>query len=178
MGSDKAALIIEGRSLLARAIDACADCSVIVVVAADTPADVEPSRVTRTLEDPPFGGPVAGLAAGLAALPPADPGDEVLVLACDLPRVAAAVRTLIDAPLGPDGSCLADADGRPSYLTGRYRRAALRRAVPAAARNLSVTGVLSGLRLHAAAAPELTDDLDTPEQAVAAEATAPASSPD
>lgn len=109
MGRDKRSLTLDGRSLLALAVDACADRERVVVVTPDLPGDVSPERVIRTLEDPPFGGPVAGIAAGVAALPPARPHDEVLLLACDLPRVAAIVATLDDAPLvEPAGTQTAD----------------------------------------------------------------------
>lgn len=58
-----------------------------------------------TVEEPAFGGPVAGLAAGLAALPAIESTDEVLVLACDLPGPAAAVAVLDAALSGPEGCC-------------------------------------------------------------------------
>lgn len=155
MGRDKRALVLDGQSLLALAVDACADRDLIVTVTPELPADVPAGRVTCTLEDPPFGGPVAGIAAGLAALPPALPGDEVLLLACDLPRVADIVAVLDAAPpvdlvetestpassndearrrsvsTGStdsevqDGVCLLDAEEYPQYLAARYRRDAL-----------------------------------------------------
>ncbi|MFT4227653.1 molybdenum cofactor guanylyltransferase [Micropruina sp.] len=99
MGRDKRSLQLDGRSLLARAVDACAARELIIAVTPDLPDDVGADRVTCTLEDPPFGGPVAGIAAGMAALPPAQPGDEVLLLACDLPHVAEIVAVLDAAPL-------------------------------------------------------------------------------
>ncbi len=99
MGRDKRSLQLDGRSLLARAVDACAARELIVAVTPDLPDDVGADRATCTLEDPPFGGPVAGIAAGMAALPPAEPGDEVLLLACDLPHVAEIVAVLDAAPL-------------------------------------------------------------------------------
>ena len=122
---------------------ACAARNRIVVVTPDLPTDVDPNRVVRVLEDPPFGGPVAGIAAGVAALPPAQPQDEVLLLACDLPRVADIVAVLDGLPLvepvaastlappvepagaeaRPDGVCLLDAEDYPQYLAARYRRA-------------------------------------------------------
>ncbi len=99
MGRDKRSLQLDGRSLLARAVDACAARELIIAVTPDLPDDVGDNRVTCTLEDPPFGGPVAGIAAGMAALPPAQPGDEVLLLACDLPHVSEIVAVLDAAPL-------------------------------------------------------------------------------
>ncbi len=99
MGRDKRSLRLGGRSLLALAVDACAARDLIVAVTPDLPDDVPAERVVRTLEDPPFGGPVAGIAAGVAALPPAHPDDEVLLLACDLPHVAEIVAVLDAASL-------------------------------------------------------------------------------
>ena len=53
------------------------------------------------------------------------------VLACDLPRVDAAVARLTTdillLPSDTEGVCLADASSRPQWLTGVYRTAALRR---------------------------------------------------
>lgn len=167
MGTDKAALTLKGRSLLARTVAACAGWEPIVVVAAAVPGDV-PAGVVVTLEDPPFGGPVAGIAAGLAALP--DVPDEVLLLACDLPCAAQVVAALGAAPLGPDGCCLVDAEGWPQYLAGRYRGAALAEAIARldTPRDVSVRRLLGGVELHLVPADGITADVDTPGQADAA----------
>lgn len=174
MGSDKAALLLGGRSLLALAVDACGARDPVVVVVPALPPDVDAGAVLRTLEDPPLGGPVAGIAAGLAALPAPADGDEVLLLACDLAHPAAVVAALDGAALGPDGTCLADADGRPQLLSARYRRHALAEALEhTETRDAGVYRTLAGLRLTCVPAPGLTDDLDTPEQAFAAGAQPP-----
>ena len=72
-------------------------------------ADV-PSGVLRTREDPPFGGPVAALDAGLAALGRAHgQAPWTLVLAADLPDLArlrvllADVRRKMDSTVGRRG---------------------------------------------------------------------------
>lgn len=174
MGRDKRALTVGGRSLLAIAVDACASRDAIVVVSPDLPYDVPADRVTRTLEDPPFGGPVAGIAAGMAALPPAVPGDEVLLLACDLPRVSEIVPVLdaieLAGPAGVDGICLFDAEGYPQYLAGRYRRTALDARLTAVGetRGLPVRRLMAALDVRGLAAAELTTDVDTPADAAAA----------
>ncbi|MFT3832780.1 MAG: molybdenum cofactor guanylyltransferase [Micropruina sp.] len=174
MGRDKRALTVGGRSLLAIAVDACASRDAIVVVSPDLPDDVPADRVTRTLEDPPFGGPVAGIAAGMAALPPAVPGDEVLLLACDLPRVSEIVPVLdaieLAGPAGVDGICLFDAEGYPQYLAGRYRRTALDARLTAVGetRGLPVRRLMAALDVRGLAAAELTTDVDTPDEAAAA----------
>lgn len=177
MGRDKRGLVLDGRSLLARAVDACAARELTVTVTPDLPEDVPAGRVACTLEDPPFGGPVAGIAAGLAALPPTLPGDEVLLLACDLPRVADIVAVLDAAPLASpagappaDGVCLLDAEDYPQYLAARYRRAALEDRLRAVGdpRSQSVRRLMTGLELRRIPAPAITADVDTPDDAAAA----------
>ena len=174
MGRPKRDLTLDGRSLLARAVDACTGRAVVVAVTPELPSDVDAERVLRTCEDPPFGGPVAGITAGLAVLPPAGPDDEVLLLACDLALVKHAVLTLDGATLGLDGACLVDADDYRQYLAARYRRAALSSALANGdPRNRSVKRTLGALRLALVAAPGLTADLDTPADAAAAGVPAP-----
>ncbi|MFT4216229.1 MAG: NTP transferase domain-containing protein [Micropruina sp.] len=179
MGRDKRALTLDGRSLLALAVDACATRDGIVAVTPDLPDDVAADQVIRTLEDPPFGGPVAGIAAGVAALPPAQTDDEVLLLACDLPHVGEILAVLDAAPVvgcgldhrrALDCVCLVDAEGYPQYLAARYRRAALENRLAAfdTTRSLSVRRLMSGLAVHRIAAPDIAADVDTPEQAEAA----------
>ena len=74
-----------------------------VVVA---PAGVEvPDGVLRTLENPPLGGPVAGIAAGLARLAaePGGPAPRTAVLTCDAPESWRALPPLVRAPRGDPG---------------------------------------------------------------------------
>ncbi|MCC6495087.1 MAG: NTP transferase domain-containing protein [Propionibacteriaceae bacterium] len=114
-------LEVGGRRLLDIALAAAAGARRIVVV-----GDVAvPEGVLLTREEPAFSGPVAGVAAGLAAL--AGHSEWTLLLACDLPGAEAAVaRLLTAAPAGDhDGACLLDADGRLQWLLGCYRSAAL-----------------------------------------------------
>ncbi|MFT3860638.1 molybdenum cofactor guanylyltransferase [Micropruina sp.] len=168
MGRDKGKLVLRGRSLVAHAVAACRDrggCDHVVVVAPHLPDDLPPGSALLALEHPPFGGPVAGLAAGLAALPPAQPDGEVLVLACDLPRVAEIVSLLTTAELGTDGTCLVDSGDVPQYLAGRYCRRSLTSALPAEVDGAALKSTLSGLRLRLVPAPGLTSDVDTPAQA-------------
>lgn len=108
-GVDKAAVELAGRTFLAYAVDAFVDADEVVVVG---PASVRTERpVTFVREDPPRGGPVAGLLTGVDALLRA-PG-LVGVLAVDMPRVTAAtMRRLREAAAGRDGAFLVDEDGR------------------------------------------------------------------
>ncbi len=108
-GIDKAAVELRGRTLLELALDAFLDADEVVVVA---PESVPTSRpVTYVCEDPPRGGPVAGLLTGVDAL--LRRPRLVGVLAVDMPRVTpATMRRLREAAAGHDGAFLVDGDGR------------------------------------------------------------------
>ncbi len=107
-GLDKAGLELAGRSLLDRAVAAVAGADEVVVVG---PATGLPSDVLVTREDPAGGGPLAGVAAGVAALRSGH--DRVVVLAVDMPRVTAAtVARLLAASADVDGAWLTSRDGR------------------------------------------------------------------
>ena len=116
------------------------------------------------LEDPPDGGPVAGLAAGLAALP-ADGPELVVVLACDVPgagRVLPALLAAVSAtPTAPGWSAprATAAPGRrlPPDGPARGARRAARRVHGAAMHRL-----VADLRLVDVADDEdATADADT-----------------
>lgn len=108
-GVDKASVELGGRTLLELAIDAFLDADEVVVVGPDRVPASRP--VTTVREDPPRGGPVAGLLTGLDAL--LRPPRLVGVLAVDMPRVTAyTLRRLLAASAGHDGAFLAGPDGR------------------------------------------------------------------
>ncbi len=163
-GLRKPELPVAGRRLVDRALASVSDARQVVVVG---DADV-PDGVARTREDPPYGGPVAGLAAGMAFLD--DHAPWTLVLASDLPEAEAAVAFLLQAePIdGDDGVCLTDGDGRLQWLLGYYRTEALRsrladRGDPPLA---AMHRLLAPLRLRGiATASRLTADIDTPRDA-------------
>ncbi|WP_457206506.1 molybdenum cofactor guanylyltransferase [Nocardioides sp. P5_C9_2] len=107
-GIDKAGLELRGRTLLELAVDAFRDADEVVVVGPRSPIS---RPVTFTREDPPSGGPVAGLLTGVDALlrAPALVG----VLAVDMPHVTSdTLRRLRVAASGRDGAFLVDPDGR------------------------------------------------------------------
>lgn len=195
-GAPKAQLMAGGRSLLARTIDAAAsaaaaaaaaaaadadvanDCGQVVVVG-DVPADALPAFVNQVREDPVFGGPAAGIAAGVAALSriPAqgtstEESRPIVVLACDVPRVAEVMAAVIDAAAQEgfgevDGFVAIDDTGRRQNLLAVYSGASLRQRV-AAHRTvgdldaLSVRALLAGLDLREVVVPAgTTDDVDT-----------------
>jgi molybdopterin-guanine dinucleotide biosynthesis protein A len=133
-GVDKAAIVIDGRTLLAHALDAVAGASRRIVVGPAQP-DLPPD-VTIVREEPTGGGPVAAVDAGLQEVA----SDVVVVLACDMPLVTSYV---VDALVGTlqnalactpasgavDGVLLRDEERRRQPLAAAYRTAPLRRAV-------------------------------------------------
>jgi molybdopterin-guanine dinucleotide biosynthesis protein A len=177
-GEPKAALVREGRTLLASTVEAVEDARRTVVVGS-IPANLElPDAVLRARESPPFGGPAAGIRAGWAALDAAGGPvcDFVLVLACDMPSV----RPLVDALLGWAGSAdpggwsgavAVDAAGVRQPLAAVYRWTSLTEALARYPRPEDVTGLpvralTGGLRLASVHAPPgSTDDVDTWEDA-------------
>ena len=165
MGTDKLTLERQGRSLAGIAVDALLEVAAEVVFASPHRDGVPEGRVRFVLEDPPFGGPAAGIAAAVATLADVAADAEVYLLAGDLADPAAVVALLAAAPLGSDGTVPVDDDGWPQYLAGRYRLGSLRRALRGDVRDASVRRVLSCLDLAHVAAGSLTADIDTPEQA-------------
>lgn len=141
-GVDKPALLLDGRSLLDRALAAVGGARHRVVVGPDRSA---PPGVRFVREEPRFGGPVAALAAGLAALP----GDTavVAVLAADLPGVESALPTVLGAAFddggaagGADAWMAVDPDGRDQPLLAVYRVPALRAAIATLAEERGLDG--------------------------------------
>jgi molybdopterin-guanine dinucleotide biosynthesis protein A len=157
-GIDKPAIEVGGRSLLARAVAAVAEADPIVVVGPERPLD---RTVIWAREDPPGTGPLAALAAGLAALGPVD---EVAVLAADLPNVTSdTVRRLRAARGDNAGAILVDAEGHRQWLLGVWHRDALQAAMPADPTGRSLGRTLGTLPLvEVAAEPGEAADVDTP----------------
>ena len=124
-GVDKLALPVGDRSLLDRVLAAAQPrCRRLVVVGPHRPTLT--NGVTFVREDPPGGGPVPAVAAGLDAVGGAA---FVVVLAADLPLLAATdVDHLVDvlADRAVDVAAAVDHQGRPNPLLAAYRVIALR----------------------------------------------------
>ncbi|MFE2262064.1 NTP transferase domain-containing protein [Streptomyces griseosporeus] len=162
-GADKPAVRVGGRPLLDRVLAACADAATTVVVAEPRPT-ARPVRWTR--EEPPGGGPLAALDAGLRHTT----AERVAVLSADLPFLAApTVRRLLAAldATGADGALLTDGDGRDQPLVAAYRAPALRRGLAAlTAEHTALTGLplrrlTAGLDLTRVPDPVASFDCDT-----------------
>lgn len=162
-GVDKPNLLVGGRRLIDVALDAVAGAAHIVVVG---PFRDLPEAVIQTREDPPFAGPAAAVAAGLAALdahvPAPGSARPVVLLASDLPAVTADTVAALLAALVRTGAPVVlgiDPAGRRQYLLSAWSVPALRSAladhdgpsmralVPDGAVTLALTG---------------TADIDTP----------------
>jgi molybdopterin-guanine dinucleotide biosynthesis protein A len=132
-GADKPALLVGGRSLLDRVLSACADAVRTVVVGPERPTE---RPVVWTREDPPGGGPVPALVAGLREVE----ADRVVLLAADLPFLTSdAVHLLLErAP-----AVLTDGH-RQQWLCGAWLTAELLEAAQAAGPRLGA--LLAGLR--------------------------------
>ena len=178
-GRDKAAVLVAGRTLLDRVLEAQQFLGGDAVVVGDTSV---PEGVRRTLEDPPDGGPVAGIAAGLTALAHTGgrerPAAWVAVVAVDQPAAApalAALRLVLDGLRGEaraealgevDALSHVDATGHRQWLLAIYRRRALEAAVAALPdpRHTSVRRLVERLRwLEVVRGAQHVGDVDTPE---------------
>ncbi|MFL6003079.1 MAG: molybdenum cofactor guanylyltransferase, partial [Nocardioides sp.] len=145
------------RTLLEHALAAVADAVEVVVVGAEVP----PTRpATFVREDPPHGGPAAGLLAGRDALQGMP--DHLAVLAVDMPRVGAdTFRRLRAAADSRDGAFLADPSGR-RQLAGVLKLAALDRVRPDDPFGFPLHRLLAPLDLAAVAAQSgEARDIDT-----------------
>lgn len=176
-GTSKAGLVVGGARLLDHALEASARARRVVVVGPPELAGALPAHdpvsghagpaPILTREDPPFGGPVAGLAAGLRALP--GPGVPwVLLLAVDVPRAARAITFLEQAVAREpvDGAYLVRA-GRAQWLVGLYRRTALDAALDGVRTDGAPMKHLVGA-LRCIEVPDeagWSDDIDTPADA-------------
>ncbi|MGW0930447.1 DUF6457 domain-containing protein [Streptomyces sp. NPDC002644] len=137
-GADKPGVRVGGRALLDRVLAACEDAGRTVVVAGPRPT-VRPVRWAR--EEPPGGGPLAALAAGLEQTA----AEVVVVLSADLPflgrdTVRHLVATLATAPAPavprspePDPAPDAAPDSTRTALTGTAEPSAPAAPPPSAA---------------------------------------------
>jgi len=163
-GADKAGLVLDDATLLEGALAATREAAEVVVVGEPTPTS---RQVTWTREDPPGGGPAAGLLAGIDAL--RAPWEVVAVLAVDMPRVTSATFDRLVAALqggdDADGALLVDGGARRQLLCGAYRLPSLRRIRPpnrAEEGGLSVRRLLAPLRLtEVPAVADEARDVDT-----------------
>ncbi|MGW0823884.1 NTP transferase domain-containing protein [Streptomyces sp. NPDC002845] len=170
-GADKPAVRVGGRALLDRVLAACAGARTTVVVADPRPT-ARPVEWAR--EEPPGGGPLAALEAGLRHTT----APYAVVLSADLPFLdEGTVRRLLSAfHTEDDGALLTDPRGRDQTLVAVYRAEALRREFgKLTAEHGSLTGLplrllTAGLRLTRISDPVASFDCDTWDDIAAARA--------
>ena len=116
MGRDKASLVVDGRTLAARAADVLAEvCEEVLVAAGGREVEGVPPSAVRIAD-----GPGEGPAAGLLGAARERPGRPLLVLACDVPRVPAALLAELALRIGRIGR--PGADGPPDAVLPRSAR--------------------------------------------------------
>ena len=172
-GVSKPDLTLGGVRLIDRVCGVLTEACAAGCVAVVPPSVRVPDGVARTLEDPPGGGPLAGIDAGLRAL---GVGDDVLVVvvSVDAPGVGAFLPALLEPALreGVEGRIVRGGDPEPfdQYLMGVYRAASLRRAIDEAVavygsvRGVGVRRVLRALDVErVSVGADVCRDIDTPE---------------
>lgn len=174
-GADKPGVRVGGRALLDRVLAACRGADRTVVVG-DPRATVHPVLWTR--EDPPGGGPLAALDAGVRKIGAStgtatatrtaagsgtgdrggDTGaDVLLVLSADLPfldedTVQRLIGALVAAP-DAEAALLTDSGGRDQPLVAAYRAAPLRRELARIAEERGTLAAWPAAAAHRSAAP-------------------------
>lgn len=144
-GRDKSRLVVRGRSIIVRQMEVLQRVAAqIFIVAndaerfADLGLDVHPDIV-----------PGAGAIAGLHTALEVSPADRVVVVACDMPFLDAAVlNRLVDLAADADAAWVRSADG-PEPLLACYRRQArlaVRQAIDGGRLKLAELGSLLNVR--------------------------------
>jgi molybdopterin-guanine dinucleotide biosynthesis protein A len=173
-GPDKTAVLLGDRPVLEHAVASLAAGAgvglpdVVVVGPPDHASRAALAGVRWVREEPPGGGPVAGLAAALPGLP-----DVAVAGAGDAPFAGEAVPSLLGALTHDvDAAIGVDADGRDQPLLGVYRVAALRGTLASVGepRGARLRDVVAGLRLaRVPVSARAALDLDSPEDLATAE---------
>jgi molybdopterin-guanine dinucleotide biosynthesis protein A len=138
---------------------------------------VPPGRsVSWTREEPPLGGPIAAVAAGIRALVDLRPDVRlVAVVAADMPRVGSALPrlvTLVTHPeqagaAGLDGACLVDEDDRRQPLAGVYRAEHLTALLDREVEDRPARALFEGARIGVITDPDAAQDIDTLDELTA-----------
>ncbi|GHD36813.1 hypothetical protein GCM10007147_44410 [Nocardiopsis kunsanensis] len=159
-GADKPGLVVGGRTLLegvVSAVRAHRPDTHVVVVGPERPNP----RAEYVREDPPGGGPVPALRAGLARVQ----APYTALLAADLPHLDAAALAALEGACAPGhGAVHSDSTGHPQWLTGLWHTGALRTALRHY-EGASLRGLFGPMepRLVRSADDRAVTDCDTPE---------------
>jgi len=148
LGMPKALALLEGRTLVERAVATLAGCCERVIVVVRDGIDLPPLEAEVVVDRPGPACVLGAVATGLAAAT----GGRALVLGCDLPFAAPAIDALLVA--GADGAVVAAGDGRLQPLCALYPRA----AALAVAQALLAAGDLRATGLPEALSASLVED--------------------
>jgi molybdopterin-guanine dinucleotide biosynthesis protein A len=158
-GVDKAAVVVDGITLLDRVVAAAAEATQVICVGPER----ETSRpVHWTREQPPGGGPVSALAAGLELVE----APVVVVLAVDLPFVTSdLVSSLVEGCSSADATLAEDGAGIHQPLLAAYRLEALRGRLQSLGdpAGESMKNLIERLDHVTLKAPGAAQDVDSPE---------------
>jgi len=161
-GVDKAALELNGRSLLEHVISGLPEDCDIVVVGPERPVS---RAVTWCRESPAGGGPLSAVATALGFLGT----DLVAIVACDTPLLGPVVSSLVDAAeqsvgLGGAGAGVRTSAGTEPPIPNCVSRTALLAALPESVDNAALWPVMNSLALQRLIVDEeRLQDIDTPE---------------
>ena len=127
-------------------------------------------NVSWTREEPPFGGPLAAVRAGIQTLAEERPDVWlVAVIAADMPRVGSALPALVTLVTHPeragaaalDGACLVDDSGRRQPLAGVYRTEHLSALLDGDVDDRPARALFAGARIGEITDPDAAQDIDT-----------------
>jgi molybdopterin-guanine dinucleotide biosynthesis protein A len=172
-GADKVSADLGGRTVLDTLLDSLPEHWPVVCVGEERPTT---RPVTWTVEEPPGGGPLAGLAAAL----PDIRTDVTVLLGGDMPLAGPTAVHLVEVlssptltptePVHPiDAVAAHDQTGQVQPLLVAARTTALRGAVPVPAHGIPLMRLLDRLRVASIEPDPGGDvDIDTPEDLVRA----------
>ena len=168
-GRHKPGILVDGRSVIDRTVTALWTAAPAAdVIIAGTDEGLSPGlrqQVTVVREDPPFSGPLAGVAAAMEAVAPST--DVVLLLGGDLPFLSAeTMSNLLNAAVdGSDVVSCVDVTGHVQYLCAAWNQQVLRAQV----RHIGDPAGVPLRALFSDLTPQLIDcdpdelrDIDTP----------------
>ena len=158
-GSDKLVAPLHGAPLLDHLLLGLPAAWPVVVVGARRPT---PRAVEWTREEPPGGGPLAGIAAGVERVAT----ELVAVVAGDMPHAAGALIDLADvlrtAPPDVAAAVATDRESVANPLLAVYRTDAVREALPDDPRGIPARSLLALRHVEVAVPAVAALDVDTP----------------
>ena len=174
-GSDKLAAALAGTTVLNRLVDALPATWRVVLVGPSR--DLTRAGVEWVREEPPGGGPAAGIQAGSAC----STTEMTVVVAGAMPYAASALPVLVEtlAAAGDDVQAAigVDDDGHANPLLAAYRTAALRQALPKPAHGTPAKRLLALPHVTVPISGPSSRDVDTPADLRAFTARPPAAAP-